>query len=107
MEGPKRRETLALRARALRGRAAAGGAPGGESGVGGDRQAGAAAAEHGGRRRERPIRESGVTIWSKTCFVVDFRNLLFDCDFDLLFSKGYSLMKIFNYEVDFIAKCDT
>ena len=50
---------------------------------------------------------SGVTIWSKICFVVDFRNLLFGCDFDLSFSKGYSLMEIFNYEADFTAKCDT
>ena len=51
--------------------------------------------------------ESGVTIWSKSRFVVDFRNLLFGCDFDLSFSKGYSLMKISNYEADFTAKCDT
>ena len=50
---------------------------------------------------------SGVAIWSKIGFVVDFRNLLFGCDFDLSFSKGYSLMKIFNYEADFMAKCDT
>jgi hypothetical protein len=50
---------------------------------------------------------SGVTIWSKIGFVVDFRNLLFGCDFDLSFSKNYSLMKIFNYEADFMAKCDT
>ena len=53
------------------------------------------------------VRGSGVTIWSKIDFVVDFRNLLFGCDFDLSFSQGYSLMKIFNYEVDFTAKCDT
>ena len=39
---------------------------------------------------------SGVTIWSKIGFVVDFRNLLFGRDFDLSFSKGYSLMKFFN-----------
>ena len=50
---------------------------------------------------------SGVAHWSKIGFVVDFRNLLFGCDFDLSFSKDYSLMKIFNYEVDFTAKCDT
>ena len=50
---------------------------------------------------------SGVTIWNKICFVVDFRNLLFGCDFDLSFSQGYSLMKIFNYEADFMAKCPT
>ena len=50
---------------------------------------------------------SGVAIWSKIGFVVDFRNLLFGCDFELSFSKDYSLMKIFNYEVDFTAKCDT
>ena len=50
---------------------------------------------------------SGVTIWSKIDFVVDFRNLLFGGDFDLSFSEGYSLMKIFNYEADFTAKCDT
>ena len=37
---------------------------------------------------------SGVAIWSKIGFVVDFRNLLFGCDFDLSFSKDYSLMKI-------------
>jgi hypothetical protein len=42
------------------------------------------------------MRHSGVTIWSKVPFVVDFRNLLFGRDFDLSFSKGYSLMKIFN-----------
>ena len=54
-----------------------------------------------------PERESGVTIWNKICFVVDFRNLLFGCDFDLSFSQGYSLMKIFNYEADFMAKCPT
>ena len=35
-------------------------------------------------------RESGVTIWSKIDFVVDVRNLLFGCDFDLPFSKGCS-----------------
>jgi hypothetical protein len=51
--------------------------------------------------------ESGVAIWSKIGFVVDFRNLLFGCDFDLSFSKDYSLMKIFNYKADFTAKCDT
>jgi hypothetical protein len=39
---------------------------------------------------------SGVTIWSKSRFVVDFRNLLFGRDFDLSFSKGYGLMKFFN-----------
>ena len=50
---------------------------------------------------------SGVAIWSKIGVVVDFRNLLFGCDFDLSFSKNYSLMKIFNYDVDFTAKCDT
>jgi hypothetical protein len=50
---------------------------------------------------------SGVTIWSKSRFVVDFRNLLFGCDSDLSFSKGYSLMKNFNYEANFTAKCDT
>jgi hypothetical protein len=50
---------------------------------------------------------SGVAIWSKIGFVVDFRNLLFGCDFDLLFSKDYTLMKIFNYEGHFTAKCDT
>ena len=50
---------------------------------------------------------SGVANWSKIGFVVDFRNLLFGRDFDLSFSKDYSLMKIFNYEVDFTAKCDT
>jgi hypothetical protein len=44
---------------------------------------------------------------SQIGFVVDFRNLLFGCDFDLSFSKGYGLMEIFNYEVDFTAKCDT
>ena len=54
-----------------------------------------------------PPLASGVTIWSKIRFVVDFRNLLFGRDFDLSFSKGYSLMKIFNYEADFMAKCDT
>ena len=48
-----------------------------------------------------------MTIWNKICFVVDFRNLLFGCDFDLSFSQGYSVMKIFNYEADFMAKCDT
>ena len=53
------------------------------------------------------VLESGVANWSKIGFVVDFRNLLFGCDFDLSFSKDYSLMKIFNYEVDFTAKCDT
>jgi hypothetical protein len=31
-----------------------------------------------------------VTIWSKSRFVVDFRNLLFGRDFDLSFSKSYS-----------------
>ena len=41
-------------------------------------------------------RGSGVTIWSKIGFVVDFRNLLFGRDFDVSFSKGYSLMKFFN-----------
>jgi hypothetical protein len=51
--------------------------------------------------------DSGVAIWSKIGFVVDFRNLLLGCDFDLSFSKDYSLMKIFNNEVDFTAKCDT
>jgi hypothetical protein len=35
-------------------------------------------------------------IWSKIRFVVYFRNLLFGRDFDLSFSKGYSLMKFFN-----------
>jgi hypothetical protein len=50
---------------------------------------------------------SGVTFCSKIDFVVDFRNLLFGRDFDLSFSKGYSLMKIFNHEVDFTAKYDT
>jgi hypothetical protein len=60
-------------------------------------------AEPAARRGE----ESGVTSWSKICFVVDFRNLLFGCDFDLSFSKGYSLMEIFNYEADFTAKCPT
>ena len=50
---------------------------------------------------------SGVANWSKSRFVVDFRNLLFGRDFDLSFSKGYSLMKNFNYEVYFTAKCDT
>jgi hypothetical protein len=49
---------------------------------------------------------SGVTIWNKIDFVVDFHNLLFGGDFDLSFSKGYSL-DFFNYEVDFTAKCDT
>jgi hypothetical protein len=39
---------------------------------------------------------SGVTIWNKIRFVVDFRNLLFGRDFDFSFSKGYSLMKFFN-----------
>ena len=39
---------------------------------------------------------SGVTIWSKIGFVVDFRNLLFGRDFDVSFSKGYSLMKFFD-----------
>ena len=47
-------------------------------------------------RRRKLERDSGVTIWSKMRFVVDFRNLLFGCDFDLSFSKGYSLMKFFN-----------
>ena len=42
------------------------------------------------------IRSSGVANWSKSRFVVDFRNLLFGRDFDLSFSKGYSLMKFFN-----------
>ena len=60
-----------------------------------------------GKRDAQGNPASGVTIWSKVCFVVDFRNLLFGCDFDLSFSKDYSLMKIFNYEVDFTAKCDT
>ena len=41
-------------------------------------------------------RGSGVANWSKIGFVVDFRNLLFGRDFDLSFSKGYSLMKYFN-----------
>ena len=55
-----------------------------------------------------PIFPKGVTILSEVCFIVDLRNLLFGCDFDLSFSKGYSPMKkIFNYEVDFTAKCDT
>ena len=54
-----------------------------------------------------PAPASGVANWSKIGFVVDFRNLLFGCDFDLSFSKDYSLMEIFNYEVDFTAKCDT
>ena len=40
---------------------------------------------------------SGVTIWSKIGFVVDFRNLLFGRDFDVAFSKGYSLMKFLGY----------
>jgi hypothetical protein len=57
--------------------------------------------------RTSPLSASGVAIWSKIGFVVDFRNLLFGCDFDLSFSKDYSLMKMFNYEVDFTAKCDT
>ena len=39
---------------------------------------------------------SGVANWSKIGFVVDFRNLLFGRDFDVSFSKGYSLMKFFN-----------
>ena len=39
---------------------------------------------------------SGVANWSKIRFVVDFRNLLFGRDFDLSFSKGYSLMNFFN-----------
>jgi hypothetical protein len=51
--------------------------------------------------------QSGVANWNEIGFVVDFRNLLFGCDFDLSFSKDDSLMKIFNYEVDFTAKCDT
>ena len=42
------------------------------------------------------VPRSGVANWSKICFVVDFRNLLFGRDFDLSFSKGYSLMKFFN-----------
>jgi hypothetical protein len=54
-----------------------------------------------------PAIDSGVAIWNKIGFVVDFRNLLFGGDFDLSFSKGYSLMKIFKYEADFTAKCDT
>jgi hypothetical protein len=54
-----------------------------------------------------PLRGSGVANWSKIGFVVDFRNLLFGRDFDLSFSKDYSLMKIFNYEGHFTAKCDT
>jgi hypothetical protein len=48
------------------------------------------------RRAAAQGQESGVTIWSKIRFVVDFRNLLFARDFDLSFSKGYSLMKFFN-----------
>jgi hypothetical protein len=44
----------------------------------------------------RLIAFSGVTIWSEIRFVVDFRNLLFGRDFDLSFSKGYSLMKFLN-----------
>ena len=44
----------------------------------------------------QPHPVSGVAIWSKSRFVVDFRNLLFGRDFDLSFSKGYSLMKFFN-----------
>jgi hypothetical protein len=44
----------------------------------------------------RKVPDSGVTIWIKIRFVVDFRNLLFGRDFDLSFSKGYSLMKFFN-----------
>ena len=48
------------------------------------------------QRFERAQQRSGVTIWSKIRFVVDFRNLLFGRDFDLSFSKGYSLMKFFN-----------
>ena len=39
---------------------------------------------------------SGVTIWNKIRFVVDFRDMLFGRDFDLSFSKGYSLRKFFN-----------
>ena len=58
-------------------------------------------------RKASSLQNSGVTIWNKICFVVDFRNLLFGRDFDLSFSKGYSLMKNFNYEADFMAKCDT
>ena len=64
--------------------------------------------DHGRHLRQgQRARESGVAIWNKIGFVVDFRNLLFGRDFDLSFSKGYSLMKIFNYEADFTAKCDT
>jgi hypothetical protein len=59
------------------------------------------------RRLSDHARDSGVANWSKIGFVVDFRNLLFGRDFALSFSKDYSLMKIFNYEVDFTAKCDT
>jgi hypothetical protein len=47
----------------------------------------------GGKARRA---DSGVSIWNNICFVVDFRNLLFGRDFDLSFSKGYSLMKFFN-----------
>jgi hypothetical protein len=43
-----------------------------------------------------PRPRSGATIWSKIRFVVDFRNLLFGRDFDLSFSKDYSLMKFVN-----------
>ena len=48
------------------------------------------------RRALRVAPVSGVANWSKIRFVVDFRNLLFGRDFDLSFSKGYSLMKFFN-----------
>ena len=47
---------------------------------------------------------SGGTIWSKIRFILDFWNLLFTVDFDLSFSTKHSLMKIFDFEADFIAK---
>ena len=56
------------------------------------------------RRNPRPSQHrssGGVTNWSKIVFVVDFHNLIFGCYFDLSSLKGYSLMKIFNREVDF------
>ena len=48
------------------------------------------------RRAGGPGALSGVANWSKSRFVVDFRNLLFGRDFDLSFSKSYSLMNFFN-----------
>ena len=45
---------------------------------------------------KKKVLGSGVAIWSKSRFAVDFRNLLFGREFDLSFSKGYSLMKLFN-----------